>query len=162
MITTVTLNPALDKTIHVAKLIPNDANRVIKLEMDAGGKGINCSRMLRALGADTKAIAFLGGKPGELIRMVLDKEGIVIDDVPTTKPTRTVIALEDASECPPTTFNEQGGPIEHSELVTLLEKAKDAARQSSYMVFGGSRWRSAPRGERRAFYGDVRHQRCKR
>ena len=138
MITTVTLNPALDKTIHIAKLVPNDANRVIKLELDAGGKGINCSRMLHALGAQTRAIAFLGGKPGELIRMVLDKEGIILDAVPTSKPTRTVIAIEDSSEFPPTTLNEQGGPVEHSELVTMLEKAKDAARESSFMLFGGS------------------------
>lgn len=138
MITTVTLNPALDKTIQVTKLIPNDTNRVTKLEVDAGGKGINCSRMLRALGADTKAIAFLGGHTGELIRLVLKKEDVALDDVETAKQTRTVIAIEDSSDLPPTTINEQGGPIEHSELVALLEKAKNAARESSFMTFAGS------------------------
>ena len=36
------------------------------------------------------------------------------------------------------TFNERGGPVEHRELVTLLEAAKDISRRSSYVVFGGS------------------------
>ena len=138
MISTVTLNPALDKTVHVAKLVPNDTNRVTKVEVDAGGKGINCSRMLAELGAQTRAVTFLGGDSGDFIRMVLDREGISVDVVPTTKPTRTCIAVEESANISPTTFNERGGPIEHQELVTLLEKAKDIARESSYVVFGGS------------------------
>ena len=138
MISTVTLNPALDKTVYVPKLVANDTNRVTKVEVDAGGKGINCSRMLKELGAQTKAVTFLGGDSGDFIRMVLDREGIAVDGVPTQRPTRTCIAVEESANAPPTTLNERGGPIEHPELVALLEKAKDAARESSYMVFGGS------------------------
>jgi len=138
MISTVTLNPAVDKTVYVSKLTCNDTNRVLKVETDAGGKGINCSRMLRRLGAETLAVAFLGGRTGDFIRAVLDAEGVPHDCVPTSKPTRTCICVEDTTGMPPTTFNERGGPIDHSELVLLLEKAKDAARRSSFVVFGGS------------------------
>lgn len=138
MITTVTLNPSVDKTMYVSKLACNDTNRVIKVEIDAGGKGINCSRMLRELGADTKALTFLGGKNGEFIKAVLAKEGIPLVAVETGKDTRTNICVEDTSGGPPTTLNERGGPVEHKELVEILERAKDAARESSYMVFGGS------------------------
>lgn len=138
MISTVTLNPALDRTIYVAKLVCNDANRIIKEEIDAGGKGINCSRMLKELGAQTQAIAFLGGKTGRFIQAVLEHEGVPVHAVATQRPTRTCICVEESAGLPPTTFNERGGPIEHAELVSLLEKAKDAARQSSYVVFGGS------------------------
>lgn len=138
MISTITLNPALDKTIHIAKLAPNDTNRILKVEEDAGGKGINCSRMLKKLGADTKAITFLGGTPGECIRVVMEKEGVPLEYVATENPTRTCIAIEESAGLPPTTFNERGGPIEHKELVEFLEMAKDTARASSYVVFGGS------------------------
>lgn len=138
MISTVTLNPALDKTVHVAKLLPNDTNRVTKVEVDAGGKGINCSRMLAELGVETRAITFLGGDPGDFIRMVLDREGISVDSVPTANPTRTCVAVEESADISPTTLNERGGPIGHQELVALLEKTKDITRQSSYVVFGGS------------------------
>lgn len=138
MISTITLNPAVDKTVYITKLAPNDTNRVLKVETDAGGKGINCSRMLKRLGAETEIVAFLGGKTGEFIRTVLHKEEIPLDCVHTGKATRTCICVEDTSGQPPTTLNERGGPIEHSELVTLLEKAKDIAQRSSFVVFGGS------------------------
>jgi 1-phosphofructokinase family hexose kinase len=138
MITTITLNPALDKTVYVGKLVPNDTNRVTGVETDAGGKGINCSRMLKRLGAETSVVAFIGGKTGAMIEAVLAKEAIKCDFVYTRRPTRTCIAVQESSDAPPTTFNERGGPIEHDELVELFEKAKNAARQSSFMVLGGS------------------------
>ena len=138
MITTITLNPAIDKTIYVTKLLPHDANRVSKVETDIGGKGINCSRMLKHLGAETKVVTFIGGKTGEFLLSTLEQEDVNVDFVATDKPTRTCIGVEEPSGGAPTTFNEPGGPIEHRELVALLEKAKNAARDSSYMVFGGS------------------------
>ena len=138
MISTVTLNPTVDKTVYVNKLVPNDTNRVIRVELDAGGKGINCSRMLARLGAETRAVTFLGGKTGDFVLSVLEKEGIPVDFVPTKRPTRTCTAIEDSAGPAPTTLNERGGPIEHAELVALFEKAKNAARESSFVVFGGS------------------------
>ena len=48
MISTITLNPSIDKTIYVSKLVPNDTNRVLNVEIDAGGKGINCSQNAQA------------------------------------------------------------------------------------------------------------------
>lgn len=138
MITTITLNPALDKTVYIEKLAPNDTNRVSSVETDAGGKGINCSRMLARLGSETSVVAFIGGKTGALIETVLAKEGITTDFVHTRKSTRTCIAVQESSGSPPTCFNERGGPVEHDELVSIFEKAKNFARQSSYLVFGGS------------------------
>lgn len=138
MISTITLNPSIDKTVYVNKLVCNDTNRVSRVEVDAGGKGINCSRMLRELGAETKALALLGGETGDYIRFVLERDGVCLEAVTTQKPTRTNICIEDLSGAPPTTLNERGGPIEHKELVELFEKAKDLGRCSSFVVIGGS------------------------
>ena len=138
MISTITLNPSLDKTIYVNKLACYDTNRIQKVEVDAGGKGINCSRMLKELGAETKALAFLGGETGDYIRFVLDRAGVGLVGVMTDKPTRTNICIEDISGAPPTTLNERGGPVDHKELVELFERAKDLARESNYVVIGGS------------------------
>ncbi len=137
MISTITLNPSVDKTIYITKLLPNDTNRVTKVETDAGGKGVNCARMIRRLGADAKALVLLGGQTGEFVRCVLAKEGIPIEVVETEKATRTCICVEEPGLAP-TTFNERGGPIEHKELVAFFEKAKDTARESNFVVFGGS------------------------
>lgn len=138
MISTITLNPCLDKTICVNKLVCNDTNRILKVEIDAGGKGINCARMLAELGAEAKALAFLGGETGDYIQYVLERQGVGLVAVATQKPTRTNICIEDLSGAPPTSLNERGGPVDHKELVELFERAKDLARQSSYVVIGGS------------------------
>lgn len=138
MITTVTLNPSIDKTIYISKLIPNDTNRVINVEMDAGGKGINCARMLRRLGVETTVVAMLGGKSGDFVASVLKNEGICLEAITTKTNTRSCVCVEESAGTPPTTFNERGGPIEHKELVDLLELAKNVSRESSYVVFGGS------------------------
>lgn len=138
MISTITLNPSLDKTIYVSKFVCNDTNRIQRVEIDAGGKGINCSRMLKELGADTKALAFIGGKTGDYIRFVLERAGVELVGVTTEKPTRTNTCIEDLSGAPPTTLNERGGPVDHKELVELFERAKDIARESDYVVIGGS------------------------
>ena len=138
MIATVTVNPALDKTVYVSRLTPNDTNRVINDEVDAGGKGINCSRMLKRLGEDTLAITFLGGSPGEYIKMVVEREGVPLNIVETAKPTRTCIAVEESKNVPPTTLNEVGGPVDHKEFVELLERVKNLSRECEYVVFGGS------------------------
>ncbi|MFQ3550306.1 MAG: 1-phosphofructokinase family hexose kinase, partial [Armatimonadota bacterium] len=123
---------------YVSKLLPNDTNRVTKVEEDAGGKGINCSRMLKELGGQTKAVAFLGGDSGEYIKLVLTKSEIPFISIETQAPTRTTVAVEELASVPPTTFNEPGGPIHHKELVDLLEVVKDVSRESSYVLFGGS------------------------
>lgn len=44
MIITVTMNPAIDKTVEIEQLVPNGLNRIQKVEYDAGGKGINVSK----------------------------------------------------------------------------------------------------------------------
>ena len=47
MIITVTMNPAIDKTVEVDKFQPYALNRIRRIEYDVGGKGINVSIVLR-------------------------------------------------------------------------------------------------------------------
>lgn len=138
MISTITLNPSIDKTIYVTKLIQNDTNRIIKVEMDAGGKGINCARMLKRLGCDTQIVTILGGDNGEYIKTILSREAIPLNYIVTARPTRICIAIEEQGGLPPTTLNEKGGPVDHEEFVNLLELTKNIATGSSYVVLGGS------------------------
>lgn len=144
MISTVTLNPAFDKSIYIDKLIPNDTNRIIKVETDAGGKGINASRVLKELGSETVALGFLGGDTGRFIEQVLISNGIQTDFVHIDSPTRTVIGVQEASGAPPTTFNEPGAPVTEDEFDELSAKVRRTARKSTMMAFGGSLPPGAP------------------
>ena len=138
MIATVTLNPAFDKSIYVDELHPNDTNRITKIEVDAGGKGVNASRVLKELGNETLALGFLGGQTGRFIEHVLNHEGIPTDFVRVAAETRTNVSVQEASGAPPTTFNEPGAPVTEAEIEALFTKVREIARKSCMMIFGGS------------------------
>lgn len=76
MITTVTFNPAVDKTAQVDELIPGGLNRLKNVRQDAGGKGINVSKTLKAIGEDSTATGFIGGSAGQFIKNRLDELNI--------------------------------------------------------------------------------------
>ena len=67
MITTVTLNPAIDKTITTSRLLPGQVNRGDSVKNIAGGKGINVTKVLRQYGSSVCALGFLGGYTGRFI-----------------------------------------------------------------------------------------------
>ena len=53
MIVTITLNPAIDRTLIVDEAIEFGAiNSVVQSYVEVGGRGINVSRAIRALGGE--------------------------------------------------------------------------------------------------------------
>ena len=68
MIYTVTLNPSLDYIMRLDKFEEGKVNRTDYEAIVAGGKGINVSVMLHALGTESVALGFIAGFTGEEIR----------------------------------------------------------------------------------------------
>ena len=75
MITTVTLNPAIDKTITTSRLLPGQVNRGDSVKNIAGGKGINVTKVLRQYGSSVCALGFLGGYTGRFIEEYVEGLG---------------------------------------------------------------------------------------
>ena len=95
MIYTITLNPALDRTIWINAIMPDDCNRIENEQMYAGGKGIDVSKVLTSFGVANKALGFVGGFAGEELEGMLINEGIVCDFVRISGRTRTNIIIND-------------------------------------------------------------------
>ncbi|HVT12261.1 MAG TPA: 1-phosphofructokinase [Fimbriimonadaceae bacterium] len=138
MILSVTLNPSVDHALFVDQLRVGDTNRVKRTERDAGGKGINLSRVVAELGAHTVATGFLGGGPGDYVRGVLGRQGVSHDFVEVAEDTRINFSVEDLSLGPPTTFNEPGPHIRHEELENLFAKVRGHIGEVRWMTLGGS------------------------
>ncbi len=149
MVLTVTLNPCVDFLLRVEKFTPNDTNRVKACEKDAGGKGLNTSRVFAHLGGVTIATGFLGGPTAAFIRHVMDLEGVVDGFVTVKGETRTNFSVEDDSENPPTTFNQRGPEISADEWKRLVAKVETLSSKAEWVSLGGS---LPPGVEKNAFY----------
>ena len=149
MLLTVTLNPCVDFLLRVEKMVANDTNRVQKSEKDAGGKGLNTSRVFAHLRGVTIATGFLGGATASFIRHVMKDENVLDGFVYVEGETRTNFSVEDESGNPPTTFNQKGPTISPGEWLALKEKVAMLAPKAEWVSFGGS---LPPGVETNAFY----------
>ena len=136
MIYTVTLNPALDRTIWVRQVLPDDSNRIEQEHRYAGGKGIDVSKVLTALGVENRAHGFVGGFAGEELEGLLLNEGIACDFVRISHETRTNIIVTDQSRERQTVFSARGPKIRPYELMRMIHKIEKLEQPETVIVSG--------------------------
>jgi tagatose 6-phosphate kinase len=137
MITTVTLNPMLDKTVTVGTLRRGAVNRATEVSGIVGGKGVNVSRQLRLLGQETVATGFIGGETGSQIERLLDAEGIPHHFVRTGGMTREGVTYLEPDGTMTSVF-EPPGKVTAAEAERLLGECRSLAAQSEWVVCSGS------------------------
>jgi 1-phosphofructokinase len=138
MIITVTLNPALDKTVMVPSFSVGRLNRVASMRLDAGGKGINVSKVIQSLKGRSLAMGFLAGRTGESIKSTLDAEGIKNSFLFVDGETRTNLKIYDSETQATTEVNEPGPEISAKALDRFEALLKEKVRDGDVVVFSGS------------------------
>src|SRR5690625_3009891 len=88
MIYTVTFNPSVDYIMKLDDFKESELNRTSLTEKYPGGKGINVSRVLKELGAETTALGFTGGFTGDYIKSELEQRDIIHDFIEVSGDTR--------------------------------------------------------------------------
>ncbi len=157
MITTVTPNPSVDRTIEVDRLEPGQVIRIQSTTDEPGGKGINIARSIASQGIHTRAIFPAGAASGlaltGLIEQSLVEQSLVeqrsagtvegergpleIRVVDTSAAVRTNITIID-SQGVTTKLNEPGPTLTGDDEEALLVEAGEAAAHSSWIVGSGS------------------------
>jgi len=137
MIITVTLNPALDKTLTLPGFAVNTVNRVQTIRLDPGGKGINVSKAVKALGGKTLSIGILGGASGGYIKAALDRMELPNEMVLSSEQTRTNIKIVDPVLKTNTDINEPGGRVSRETLLAVWEKLTAVVKPGDTVVFAG-------------------------
>ena len=150
MIVTVTMNPAIDKTIEIEALLPGGLNRIQKVEYDAGGKGINVSKTIHELGGSSIAVGFLGGNAGKTIESVLNEWGINNDFIWVRGETRTNTKVYEKSGAL-TELNEPGPQISKEQQEELVKKLEGYANEETLFVLAGS----IPNGVDKQIYSEI-------
>ncbi|WIV21618.1 1-phosphofructokinase family hexose kinase [Paenibacillus polygoni] len=147
MITTVTLNAALDKVYTLPDFKLDQVHRPEHAITVPGGKGINAARVLRLLGAPVGATGIVAGHTGRQVLDGLRSEGIAADFVEAAHgETRLAITVLGSSPSTQTELIEAGPPVTRDELAALRRKVMTLARSSAWVVFSGSLPQGCPAG----------------
>jgi len=144
LITTVTLNPVLDKAFSVPRLEPGTVHRLRLMREDLGGKGINVSRTLHMLGIPSRIIAFFGGRTGQYMYQGLRAAGYEVISIEVEGETRQNITLLDEARDQYTKFNEPGPAVDECQIAALQDLIERLVEPGDLWAFCGSLPPGAP------------------
>ncbi|MBE7452918.1 MAG: hexose kinase [Kofleriaceae bacterium] len=138
LVVTVTPNAALDQTLHVAALEPGTRQRVRRSHVQAGGKGVNVSRVLARLGVPVRSVVVVGGVTGASIERDLAESGLVPIGVPAPGDSRTCTEIIDARSGQTTQLHGPGVRGDAGVARHLVETVEAACNGASWLALCGS------------------------
>ena len=141
-VVTVTLNPAIDRTIIVSGLTPGAVNRAEHSGDRAGGKGVNVAAALAEQGHAVEALGFLGRDNDAIFAERFAALGVRDRCLRLPGETRIGLKIVDPARGETTDLNFPGlapGPADIAELLAQLDTV-----EARWVVFAGSLPPGAP------------------
>lgn len=138
MIVTITMNPALDKSTSLEKLIPEKKLRCSAMITEAGGGGINVSKAIKELGGESMAIFPSGGVNGKVLEQILANSHIACHIIPVANETREDFTATDLATNAQYRFVLPGSSLSIQELADCFKALKTICPKPSIVVFSGS------------------------
>ena len=140
-ILTLTLNPALDLTIRLARLEAGEVNRSETMLTHAAGKGVNVAQVLADLGHQVTVGGFLGEDNPQPFDALIDRRGFADAFIRVPGETRSNIKIAE-QDGRVTDINAPGPHVSEQAQHALLEKLAQMASGFDAVVVAGS----LPRG----------------
>lgn len=138
MITTISLNPSIDRTVNVEKFVPGGLNRVVSAHSVAAGKGINVALTASALGVASECIGFMYREGSKLFEKRLMVGGVEYNFVWCDGSVRTNVKVFDQSTGTITEINESGARVSEDDLKRMTDLVALHAENTDYLVLAGS------------------------
>ena len=135
MIYTITFNPSLDYVMKTQKLEFGHTNRSYQEHITVGGKGINVSGVLKALGQTSVALGFVAGFTGDALEQGLQQQGLQTDFIHVQQGmTRINVKIKGPEE---TEINGMGPQITPADMDSLYQKL-DKLQTGDTLILSGS------------------------
>ncbi len=135
---TVTLNPAIDQTVRLARLQPGAVHRAAGVRNDAGGKGINVAACLADWGVPTAAFGVLGAANAGVFEALFRERGIADHCLRADGDTRTNIKLVEDERGETTDINLPGLTLDAARLQDVAARLAPLLRPGLPVVLSGS------------------------
>jgi 6-phosphofructokinase 2 len=151
MIVTITMNPAVDKSTSINKLVPEKKMRCSELITEAGGGGINISKAIKELGGESLAVFPSGGMNGRLLENYLTKRQINFKSIPVEHDTRENIVVRETDTNSQYRFVMPGASLSEKEAQLCVDLVQQLQPRPSCIVASGS----LPPGLPENFFGQL-------
>jgi 1-phosphofructokinase len=138
LITTIALNPAIDRTVLIPGFAAGITNRVVEARRDPGGKGINVARVVKALGAGVQVLGFLGESNGDDMIRALSGRDIQADFIRVAGETRVNMKIIDPDSRVLTEINDAGFAVAPEHVAMLIDKVRHRLAETAVLVLAGS------------------------
>ncbi len=125
--------PALSLAVSV-HLLPDESHQV---HFHAGGQGFWVARMAARLGADVTLCAPVGGEPGQVLRGLVEAEGVALQAV-ETEAWSSVWLSDGRSGDDATIVETEPSPLSRHELDDLYGQALTTGLRTRVVVFTGT------------------------
>ena len=137
MILTLTINPAIDRTITADQLVFEDRAYILGRTEAAGGRGINASQVIHSFGGKTFAILTSGGTAGQRIEKLLAKLGFPFEAIPVSAESRTNLTISDRHGLS-IKLNDVGAPLAADELAEIRKRVEARLPKAGWLMICGS------------------------
>lgn len=138
MITSVSLNPSIDRTLGVENFTAGGLNRVLSQTDVAAGKGVNVALAAAVLGEESECIGFMYREGGSLYEQRLNQGGVAHDFVWCEGAVRVNMKVFDRARSEITELNASGTPVTGAQLEEMTALVRAHAQKSDYMILSGS------------------------
>jgi 6-phosphofructokinase 2 len=137
-IITLTPNPAIDLSTSVDRVEPVMKLRCATPQRYPGGGGVNVARVVNRFGGDVEAILPVGGFTGQLLRRLIDDEGIPSRIVEAEAETREDFSVSELSTAQQYRFVMPGLPLRDVEWRACLDTLAATSPRPKFVVGSGS------------------------
>jgi 6-phosphofructokinase 2 len=137
LILTLTINPAIDRTVTVDKLVFEDRGYILARGESAGGRGINASQVIHSFGGKTLALLTSGGEAGQRMEKSLSGMGFPFEAVNVGSESRINLTISDKQGLT-VKLNELGAPLQAQELHAIRELAEALLEKAHWLMICGS------------------------
>ncbi len=137
-ILTVAVNPALDLSTRVERMLANRKLRCAGAHVEPGGGGINVSRVIRSFGGESTAFVALGGPTGRALRELMGEEGLDVVEFPIAEHTRQNVTVDETGRERQYRLVLQGPHWSGKEVTAALARIERLTKYHDYVVATGS------------------------
>lgn len=137
-IVTITLNPCIDKTFAVERVIPERKLIGSNVTEYAGGGGINVARVTHRLGMSARAYWSCGGDIGRRLGRLIDAEAIPQEPISVQEEVRENFIIRDDSTGEQYRFGMPGPTLADADRAYWLQQLRELPAGTRFVVFSGS------------------------